>query len=648
MTAISHSGDGRVSQAGVARVGEAGSVTPPAAGRAGMRGWLRRPVVQGLLALAVYAAVWLSTSAHPLVAHLSRAQLDFLSMDPNFYVWSMRWWPFAIAHGLDPMFTHYVGAPAGYSLAWVTTVPPLALLASPITVTAGPVAAFNLLTILGLPLAAWAAFVLCRRLTGKFWPALVGGAVFGFSAFEMNHDVAGQLNLTYSLLLPILAYLVVVWRDHGISDRAFVILTGLIMVAQFYLFLETFADLTVMLLVGLPIGVLVAGRAGRPQLLRLARLLGLGYAIALVLATPFLVYALSTPSPKLVAKSGMDLASLVVPRPASTFGMDWLADLAGEPIHASQGCYIGIPLLVLVILLAVSRWSSRLVRFMTIMLAVIIVAALGPALHVAGHRLFSLPWSFLFGLPIVRNAYPLRLMVFAFLALAVMAALWLAGRGKAASSDGAASGGGDAGSDGVAGRAGMARSDGVAGRGDVAGGVLAARNVLATASWMDWGRWLLAALVVATIALNTPPMPAGGQTTVPQFISSGAYRRHLSPGENVVVISRVGNAGMLWQAESDFYWRLAGGYVNQAINRRSDLPAAVQNLSHATPANVRAFEAYVRSNHIGAILLDADQEPRWIGIFWRVGLKGHQFDDVIVYPTSGCRTCRVLTPADLY
>jgi len=655
MTAISHSGDGRVSQAGVARAGEAVRVRQQAVRRPRMPGWLRRPTVQGLLALACYAAIWLSTSAQYLASHLSGAQLDQLSMDPNFYVWSMRWWPFAIAHGLNPIFSHYVGAPAGYSLSWVTTVPPLALLASPITVAAGPIVAFNLLAVLGLPLAAWAAFVLCRRLTGRFWASLVGGSVFGFSAYEMNHDVAGQLNLTYSLLLPILAYLVVVWWDHRISDRLFVMLAGLIMAVQFYLFLETFADLAALLVVALVIALPVAGRAHRPRLLRLTRMLAFGLAIAVALATPYLVYALSRPSPKLVAKTGMDLASLVVPRPLGTFGIGWLDKLAAEPIHASQACYIGIPLLLLVILLAASRWSSRLVRFLTFLLVVIIVAALGSAVHVAGHRLFSLPWSGLFGLPIVRNAFPLRLMVFAYLVLAVMTALWLAGRHAPAWGEGLAGGttlaGTGAVADGatvVAGGA-AAASDVPAGNGAMVGrGAMAGRGGLAVASWLDWGRWVLGALVIATVALDAAPMPVDGATSVPEFISAGAYQRHLSPGENVVVISTIGNAGMLWQAESGFYWRLAGGYVNQAITRRSDLPMPVQNLAHATPANVRAFERYVRVNHIGAILLDADQEPQWIGIFWRVGLKGHQFDDVVVYPTGGCRSCRLLTKADIY
>ena len=558
------------------------------------RTWLKSPVVQGLLALGIYLVIWASTSARPLVQHLSRAQLDQASMDPNFYVWCLRWWPYAIGHGLNPMFSHQIGAPAGHSLAWVTTVPPIALLGAPLTLAAGPVVSFNLLAVVALPLSAWAAFVLCRRLTQRFWASLVGGAVFGFSAYEMNHGAAGQLNLTFSLLLPILAYFVVLWRDESISARTFVILTGITMAVQFYLFLETFADMTAILAVALVIGFAVAGRSGRPGVLRLAKLIGLAYAISLALALPYLAYALTTPSPKLSAVSGLDVASLVIPRPDRTLGASWLAHAAAGPIHTSAAGYVGVPLLVLAVLLGVTGWSSKIVRFLSCMLVFIIVAALGTSVYVEGHRQFDLPWARLWDLPIVRNAYPSRLMLFAYLALAVATALWLAGPAKRL-----------------------------------------------------WARWPLGLLVIAALVLDTPTISAERHTTVPTFISNGTYRRDLSPGEIVVVVSRVGNAGMLWQADSAFYTRLAGGYINQAITRRTDLPRIVQDLAHATPLRVRKFEAYVRSARIGAILLDYNHEPKWVGIFRRIGLQGHLVGDVVVYKTDGCRSCRALDTAQL-
>jgi len=586
MTAISHPEDGRPSGAG-AQLAE--HKKPAALSPAAPRNLLRSPVLQGVAALALYLLVWLLTSARGLIDHLSWATVDQKSMDPNFYTWALRWWPYAIGHGLDPLYSHELGGAFGHSLAWVTTVPPLALLASPLTVVAGPVASFNLLSAIALPVSAWAAFVLCRRLTGQFWPALVGGAVFGFSAYEMNHSAAGQLNLTFSLLVPILAYLILVWRDGSIGTRTFVILAGLTMALQFYLFLETFADLSGILAVGLLVGFALAGREGRPQISRLARVIGLAYAVAAVLAAPYLAYMLATKTPNLTDATGMDLASLVLPRRTRTFGIGWLTHIAAEPSRVSEACYIGVPLLVLVVLLAVTSWSSKLVRFLTCMLAFTLVAALGSALYFEGSEVVGLPWGKLWGLPILRNAYPSRLMLFAYLVLAVATALWLAGP---------------------------------------------ARRV-------PWARWALALLVVAFIAFDTPAISVDPHTSVPVFISSGQYARQLSPGEVVVVVSQLGNAGLLWQAETDYYLRISGGYINQAIDRGSDLPDPVQDLSQGTPAQVAQFAQFVRADKVGAILLDYRHEPLWVGIFRRMGLRGHLIGGVVVYKTNGCQSCRL-------
>jgi hypothetical protein len=505
------------------------------------RSWARSPVIQGIAALAIYSTVWLLTGAHPIIRNVSDAHLTQVSMDPNFYTWCLSWWPYALGHGTNPLFTSMLGAPQGHSLAWVTTVPPIAILATPATLIYGPIATFNVLTAIALPLSAWAAFVLCRRLTGQLLPSLVGGAVFGFSAYQMNHVVPGQLNLVYSLLLPILGYLIVRWYEKTISTRAFVILAGLTMAVQFYLFLETFADLTALLAVSLIVAFVVAGTANRPAVVRLTKHLTGAYAIAIVIALPYLAYALTTHEPKLKAPRALDLASLVVPRPSSVRSDAWLYHVSLKPESVSAAGYVGIPLLLVVLVLAVSRWSSRLVRFLTVMVIFVFVASLGTEVDIAGRKVIGLPWGRLWDLPIVRNAYPSRLMLFAYLALAIATALFLARPGK-----------------------------------------------------QLWLRWLLGALVVAAIVQDAPPVGATVHSTVPKFITAGAYRKALKPGEIVVVVSTIGNAGMLWQADTNFYTRLAGGYINQALAHRTDLPRPVQGLSAATPGRIATFESYVQ------------------------------------------------------
>ena len=543
---------------------------------------------QALLALAIYLAAWLSTAARPLVEHLSTPGLDQHSQDPNFYVWCLRWWPYAISHGLNPYYTAELGVPAGHNLAWVTTIGPLALLAWPLTSAAGPVVSFNLLTALAPPLSAWAAFVLCRRLTGRFVPALAGGAIFGFCAYVMNHTAAGQLNLTYTLLLPLVAYLMLLWRDGAVGPRMFVALLAATMTLQFYLFLETFADLTAVLAIGLLVGYALAGKPGRAQVGRLARLTGVAFAITVVLIAPYVAFAVTHIPPNFVHSYGLDLASLVVPRTGRTFGVAGLARAATAHNPETAEGYVGIPVLLVAVGLAVVAWSSRMTRFLTAMLVIIVLGSLGPAAYLQGRELVGLPWAKVWALPVVRSAFPSRLIVFAILVLAVMTALWLA----------------------------------------------------APSRW-PWARRALAALAVAAIVLDIGPFSIATSSDVPTFISAGWYRQQLRPGETVVVISRVGNAGMLWQAESNFYLRLAGGFINANITPKTDLPLAVQNLyappPHSyvpTPLSVEQFRTFIRRANVGAILWQADAAPRWIRIFSRVGLTGELMGGVVVYHTN--------------
>ncbi len=340
---------------------------------------LASPVVQGLVALAAYLAVWILWRAEPLVAHPSQAQLDPSSMDPSIFIWSLRWWPYALTHGLSPLHTIQLGAPAGYNLAWDTTVPPLALVAWPLTAAFGPIAAFSLLVAFSIPVSGWATFVLCRRLTGQFWPALAAGFVYGFSAYELNHIVAGQLDLAFSVLLPLMAYLVVAWRDGAIRAPILVVLLALALAAQFYLFLETFAFVTAVGALALLAGWALAGPAARPIVTRLAGLAGLAWLGSIVLAAPFLTAALANVPASFHRRRGatsIDLAGLVVPRRGQDFGLSSLSAVADRLHAASFDGYVGIPLLVLAVAFTVLCWSRRMTRLLAVMLVVVVVGAL--------------------------------------------------------------------------------------------------------------------------------------------------------------------------------------------------------------------------------------------------------------------------------
>ena len=111
--------------------------------------------------LAVVLLVGGSVLLHPSAAAVgSNPASDFQIM-----TWSLGWWPWALLHGVNPLHTSLLWPPSGFSTLWITTIPVPALIASPLTLLAGPLVSYNVLMILAVPLAAGAAYLLCWELT---------------------------------------------------------------------------------------------------------------------------------------------------------------------------------------------------------------------------------------------------------------------------------------------------------------------------------------------------------------------------------------------------------------------------------------------------------------------------------------------------
>ena len=153
--------------------------------------------------------------------------------------------------------------------------------------------------------------------------------------------------------------------------------------------------------------------------------------------------------------------------------------------------------------------------------------------------------------------------------------------------------------------------------------------------------------VATGIAADSAPIHTRTVSTVPPYISSGLYKRSIAPGEIVVILSHVRNAGMLWQAQSGFGFRLAGGFINSGFSAHSDQPQVVRDLERPTPAHVARFEAYIKASGVRAIWLDLRNAPFWTRIFREIGFASHREGQVEIFRTDGCRTCRSLTQAQI-
>jgi hypothetical protein len=382
-----------------------------------------------LLVLSVYAALSFVYFGWRLLPHFGRLAVG-QSGDYQIFVWSFAWWPHAIATWTNPFVTHVVYAPSGINLTWTASSPGLALAFSPLTVLLGPTAAYNVAALLLPALAAWTAYLLCRRLTGSVWASLVGGYLFGFSSPMLGQLLAGHLHVTGVFLLPLVALVVVRYVEGELDGRGLAWRLGLLLAAQLWISTEFAFATTLMLALGLLVGFWVF-RDARPRLrAALAPICG-GYFVGGILAAPFLGYALLGFHPGRIINvegtgGGADLANLVVPTQTTALGGSSLGSVSSQFGSSTASFYLGLPTLLIVALLALRARRSAAVRFLLAALAITTVIVLGRWLLVEGHKLIPLPWYVATHVPLLHNVLPFHLAAYATLAAAVIVAVWTA------------------------------------------------------------------------------------------------------------------------------------------------------------------------------------------------------------------------------
>jgi len=198
----------------------------------------------GFSALFIYTAISILFFARSLLPDFAGAYTG-RGPDPANYNWFLVWWPYAIAHRINPFVTHAIYAPRGLNLAWSTAIPLAALIMAPITATLGPVIAYNILTIADPALAAWTAFILCRYVSRSYRPALLGGYIFGFSSYMLAQTLGGHLHMTLVFPVPLVIYFAAVSFDRTLKPSTSAVLMGVTLAVQFLLSIEIFAMFTV-------------------------------------------------------------------------------------------------------------------------------------------------------------------------------------------------------------------------------------------------------------------------------------------------------------------------------------------------------------------------------------------------------------------
>ena len=392
-----------------------------------------KPASRSALGSGAAAVVYLLASvlffARTLPGHLGEYYIG-RDTDPSLYMWSLAWWPYVVQHRVHPFFTQLIWAPYGINLAWVTCLPLLGILAMPLTNALGPLATFNLIILILPPLAAFSAFVLCRRSSNSIFAALLGGFIFGFSPYLVGQFL-GHLNQLLIFPLPLAVYLAIRRFDGDLSRRRFVLMLTGVLSMQFLLVLEPFATMTFVAGMVLGIAIAVASRSeGRP-LLKLTSEISLAYALTALLMSPYIYLYFVHGYPKVPLWSSdtfsVDLLNFVVPTSADAIGSLSVFERISRNFTGDifeQGACIGVPLLAIVVIWTRRHRGEFAVKLLLATIAISCVLACGPLLHIAGRAVLPMPWLFVEKLPLLKSSIPARLMAYAFLALAIIFSMW--------------------------------------------------------------------------------------------------------------------------------------------------------------------------------------------------------------------------------
>jgi hypothetical protein len=353
--------------------------------------------------------------------------------DSELFMWMLGWVPYSITHGLNPLFTDYLIYPSGANLFW-TLIPILpGVVLAPFMALLGPVAAYNLAITVAMAGSAWCAYFAINAFVKDSLGSFLGGWLYGFSPYMLAHAL-GHINLVICMTPPLAMLLLaelLVWQRR----RALIpgLLLGLLGVAQL---LTTPEILFTTGFIG-GIGVVVLALMRRREVVSRIRHAAIGLATAVVVFLPVaavvLGFAFLGPDrvTGVVREQNIyvtDLLNFIVPTdvmivapaPVANLSHSWTGD------GAEWNAYIGLPLLLLLGFVAIRWWWNPLVRWATIVAALVALLSLGPYLHLAGriHFHIPLPWLILQPLPLFDNVLPARLMLFFYLLAAVALAFF--------------------------------------------------------------------------------------------------------------------------------------------------------------------------------------------------------------------------------
>lgn len=361
--------------------------------------------------------------------------------DPFQMTWFLAYVPYALTHGLSLFHTNYIDYPTGVNLADNTSVPLLGILGWPITATLGPVAAFNFLLRLSFALSGASMFLVLRRWCRTWQAPFVGGLLYAFGPYMTSQEL--HLDLTFVPIPPILVLLGdELVRRQKMSPWLLGGLVGVLCTAQYLTSPDVLSGCVAMAFI---VGVGLALRFRHQVVSRLryvvkAAVVAAG-SFALLGAYP--LYEMMFGPGKIggpVVQVGLlqsaraDLLGAIAPTSNQLLVppfVSFIGDYFVGGNLSENGTYIGIPLLIVLCLIAKRSRRDAVVNVMIFGAAAAWVLSLGAHLQVGTWPSpLPLPGDVLAHLPLFDNTIPARYALYVDLFAAIAVAigferLWL-------------------------------------------------------------------------------------------------------------------------------------------------------------------------------------------------------------------------------
>jgi hypothetical protein len=548
--------------------------------------------LQKVYAFSIYLAVSLLIFGLPLLRHFAHRFIGDRA-DSLIEMWALAWWPHALAHWVHPIITQAVWAPTGYNLAWTTSIPGPSLALYPITRLFGPIVSYNLLCLLLPALAAFSTFVLCRYLTGQFWPAIVGGYIFGFSQYMLAH-MLGHLFLLVIFPIPLAIYIVLLRFSRRITKTTFLPLLVIILLFEFFSSTELFATTAVFGAAALVLSWLTYRATIAADIRELAIEIGAAYVVTAVLAAPYLYYVLALGVPAPINPSSVysnDLLAFAVPTPVLFAGQAFgkiVARFTSGGVETAG--YLGPGCWIILVLYIKSYWSTQPGKFLILSLMFIGLMSLGPRLHIDGMDRGPAPWCIFSQLPLIDQALPNRFGMYFFLVAAVITSLYLS------------------------------------------------QSLIPM-----WSKFLLSAICLLSLAPNLALFRSViTHVRIPEFFQSEEYKRYLARNDNVLVLPFAEREdGLLWQAQTDFYFRLAAARLTLPPAEASGWPV-LSTLSSGDEILdfTEQFEAFLSAHAVKAVIIDPQAGGPWQRLLAETDMVPLKTGGVLFYPVTQAMAAR--------